>query len=130
MDSDQNPATGHVETGCRAVNSSLPQLGRGALRFAASLRRLLEISQVGWLLIPLGRHQQAVRAQKIVLLSDHDIHVALVATGFRPSRTRIRVAPKCLVDAPGSRQSVIEHRDLIVKQVWIVLVEKEPLPEG
>ena len=35
-----------------------------------------------------------------------------------------------LVDAPGPRQGVVEHGDLVVQQVRIVLVEMEPLLEG
>ena len=48
---------------------------------------------------------------------------------FAPDRTRIRVAPKCLVDAPGPRQGMVEHGDFVVKDVRIVLVEMEPLLE-
>jgi hypothetical protein len=98
---------------------------------AASLLRLLfEISQVWWRLILLGRHQEPIRASEIVFSADHDVRVALAATCFRPPWTRIWVAPKYLVDAPRPRQSVIEHRDCVMKKVWIALVEKEALLEG
>jgi hypothetical protein len=42
---------------------------------------------------------------------------------------RIGVAPKGLVDAPGPRQGVVEHGDLVMKEVRIILVEMEALLE-
>jgi hypothetical protein len=40
------------------------------------------------------------------------------------------VAPERLVDAPGQRQRVVEHNDLVMKEVGVVLVEMKPLLEN
>ncbi len=95
-----------------------------------SFLRLLEIPQIRRRLVLPGGHQQAVRAQVVVLLADDDIHVALGAENLAPVRTRIRVAPKGLVDAPGPRQGVVEHGDLVMQKVRIVPVEMEAFLEG
>src|SRR5215471_2110746 len=46
---------------------------------AALLRYLLKVPQIRWRLIFLGRHQQAVGAEKVVLLTNDDLIVALGA---------------------------------------------------
>src|SRR5262245_25094738 len=96
---------------------------------ASSPRRLLEISQIRRRLAFLGRHQQAVRTQEVILIADHDLAVAFVADAFAPAWTRIRVAPEGLVHAPRLRQGVVEHGNLIMKDVRITLIEMEPLLE-
>src|SRR5260370_30267163 len=97
---------------------------------AMSLRSRLEIARIRRRLIFLGRHQQAIPAQEVVFLADDDLQVALAAIQLGPARTRIRVAPKCLVDAPRPRQGVVEHGDLVMKNVRIGLVEMESFLEG
>src|SRR6516164_8521949 len=69
----------------------------------ASLRRLLEVSQVGRCLALPCRHQQSVPAQKIGVLADHNIVRALDTGDAAPVRMGIGVAPKSLVDAPRPR---------------------------
>src|SRR5690348_2142965 len=91
---------------------------------------LLEISQIGRRLVLLRRHQEPIGAEKIVLLADDDLVVALGAIAFGPGRVRLLAAAEGLVDAPGPRQRMIEHRDLVMQNVRIVPVEMEPLHEG
>src|ERR1700740_2072723 len=59
---------------------------------SSSLRGLVEKPQVRWRLVFLGRHQETVRAQKIVFAADDDIGVIFGANGFRPLRAQIGVA--------------------------------------
>jgi hypothetical protein len=94
-----------------------------------SLLRSFEIPQIGRCLILLCGHQEAVRAQEVVFLANDNIHVVLIAILFHPDRTRVGVALKGLVDASRPRQSVIDDRDFIMEDVWIVLVEMKPLFE-
>src|SRR5262245_6802083 len=96
---------------------------------ASSLRRLLEISQIRRRLAFLGGHQQAVSAQEIIFVTDHDLAVAFVANVFAPAWTRFRVAPESLVHAPRPCQCVVEHGDLVMKDIRIAFVEIEPLLE-
>ena len=70
----------------------------------ASPLRLLEISQIRWRLVFLGRHQEAFGAQEIVLFANDNLRVVLGAIRFGPVRTRIRVAPVSFVHRPGPRQ--------------------------
>src|SRR6202023_2211209 len=77
-------------------------------RSASSLARLLEISQIGRRLVLLGRHQEPIPAQEIVLLADGDLPVAFGNIILRPDRTRIRVAHVFLVDGPRARQGMVD----------------------
>src|SRR5438105_2347705 len=49
-----------------------------------SLSRLVEISQIRRRLILFDRHQEAVRAEEIVLLADNNVDVVLDADVFPP----------------------------------------------
>src|SRR6266853_3716776 len=93
----------------------------------ASLPRLLEIPQIRRCLVLFGGHEQPIPAQEIVLRANDDLVVALCAGREAPVRMGVGVAPECLVDAPRPRKGVVEHRDLVVQDVWVVLVEVETL---
>src|SRR5215469_6529419 len=92
-----------------------------------SLPRRLEISKIGRRLILLGRHQQAASAQIVGLLADPDVALPIGADVFGPSGPRIEGAAVALGHAPGSRQGMVYHRDLIVEQIGIGLAKVEPL---
>src|SRR5262249_49664838 len=76
-----------------------------------SLLCLLEVAQVRRGLVPPGRHQQPVRAEEIVFLTEDDLVVAFRAVVLAPDRMRIRVASIGLVDRPRPRQGMVDHRD-------------------
>src|SRR5262245_41627967 len=94
-----------------------------------SLPRLAEIAQVGRQLILSGRHQQALRAQEIELLADADLRVVLAADEFGPVRPRSGVADISLVDSPRPRQGKVDHGNLVMQEVGIGLVERNPFLE-
>src|SRR5215470_7945686 len=96
----------------------------------SSLLCLPEVAQIRRRLILLGGHQVAVGAHEIVLIANDDDGVVGIANRLGPNRTRVRVAPKGLVDAPRPRQGVVEHRDLVMQDVRIILIEIEPLLES
>src|ERR1700730_8263564 len=106
-------AVADADSSCRVSPACFPP--------RSSFPRLLEVSQIGWRLILLGGHQEAISAQEIVFRADDDLVVALGAESLAPVRMRIGVAPKGLVDAPGPRQGVVEHGDLVMKEVRIIL---------
>src|SRR6202521_3902777 len=93
---------------------------------ARSPRPRLEISQVRRRLVLLRRHEQPVRAQHIVLVADHHMIVVL-AILFGPERPRIRHAPIVLHHGPGSRQRMVDDRDLVVRDLVIRRVDEDPL---
>src|SRR6266852_928742 len=98
---------------------------RGPL--AASLSRLLEISQIRRRLVFLGGHQQAVAGKEVVFLAEHHMIVGLVAIIVLPQF--VAVTPICLGDRPRPRQRVVDRCDLIVQEVRIVLVQRNPLQD-
>jgi hypothetical protein len=116
-----------------AVNKSLANcvILRVPLNWSscASFSGLLEIPQIRRRLILLDWHQEAVGAQIVVFLADHDVDAALYAGDPAEGRIGIGVVPERLVDAPGPRQGMIDRGDLVVHQVRIALVEMEPLLE-
>src|SRR5262249_1542928 len=88
--------------------------------------RLLEIAQVGWPLVLLGRHQQAVVAEEIVVLADDDMRIVLRANVLAPPDGLLgRNAAVVLRDGPRTRQGAVDHGDLVVEDVGIGAVEIE-----
>src|SRR5207248_10493021 len=80
-------------------SSRSPRRSPASPRPAASSRacggsplRSLEVFQVRRLLILLGGHQVAVRADEIILILDVDMLVVLGADRFAPDRLRIWIA--------------------------------------
>src|SRR4029453_7234503 len=93
----------------------------------SSLPRQVEIAQIRWRLILLGRHQEAVGTEEIVLLADDDMNVVFGADVLAPpDRSLGGDAAIVLDDGPGTRQCIVEHRDLVVQNVGISLVEINP----
>src|SRR5437660_11939194 len=78
------------------------------------LSRSLEIPQIRRALAFLGRHQQAIGAEHVILVADHDVIVVL-AIFLGPVRLRIWAAAVVLGHRPWPRQRVIEHRDVVMR---------------
>src|SRR5215831_6783485 len=97
--------------------------------FCHSLLCLLEVAQVRRGLVPSGRHQQPIRAEEIVFLAEDDLVVAFGAIILAPAWMRTRIASIGLVDRPRLRQGMVDHRDLVMENARIVLVEIEALLE-
>src|SRR5258708_27873480 len=94
---------------------------------AMSLLSWLEIAQIRWRLVLVGRHQLAVGAAKIVFFLDADMRVGFRANLREPHRTGIWIAGGLLDLDVGPRQRMIEHGDLVIKGVGVGLVEVDPL---
>src|SRR5712671_3228668 len=82
-----------------------------------------EISQIRWRLALPGRHQQAIATQHVVLIADAHELLAFGADVLDPGRPRILVAAIALEHRPGPRQPVIDHREVVVQEIGIGLVE-------
>src|SRR5258708_24913632 len=95
-----------------------PQLSPTSLR---------KISCVGRLLALLERHQMPVPAYEIEFLADGDVTRSFQATESAPIWIFHVAAPVGPVDGPRPCQRAIEHRDHVVQDVRICLVEKETL---
>jgi hypothetical protein len=87
--------------------------------------RLLEISQVGRRLVLPGGHQKAVCTQEIIILADDDVIVVLGTIVFHEDI--IAVATVVFGHHPRPRQRVVDHRELVVQDILIVLVQINPL---
>jgi hypothetical protein len=93
----------------------------------SSLLRLFEESQIRRRLVLSGGHQEAVRAEHVVLVGDGDVIVGFRTILFRPSGIGIiRAAPVVLHDGPRPRQRVVDHRDLVMGYIAVVLVDVNP----
>src|SRR5216683_3531975 len=98
-------------------------------RARVSLPRSVEIFQVGRRLRLAGGHKIAVRAQIVVLPTGKDPSVVFGTDGFRPLRRMIAITDVFLVDRPGPRQGMVDHRDFVVKEIWIGFVKVDALLE-
>src|SRR5215472_478780 len=92
-----------------------------------SLLGLLEVFEARRWLILLDRHQVALRAQVIGLVPDLDPQVVVRANLGMPFRGDARLARGLLEDRPRLGQRVVVHRDLVINEIAIVLVEEEAL---
>src|SRR5215470_13247048 len=90
-----------------------------------SLPALLEIAQVRWRLVLARRHQQAVRAQHVVLLADGDVRIAFGADVLEPDE--VALAAILFDDRPGARERIVDGGDLVDQDVGIALVERDAL---
>src|SRR5262245_18502249 len=86
---------------------------------------LLEIVQVRRRLVLARRHQQAVRAQHVVLLADGDVCIALGADVLEPDE--VVLAAILLGHHPGTAERIVDGGDLIEQNVGTVLVEGDAL---
>src|SRR4051812_20351239 len=82
---------------------------------------LLEVLGIWRGLILAGRHQQAIAAEEILLLSQSDLQVVLRTAVFRPDRPRLGAAAIALVHGPRAREGMIENRDDVVQDIRIGL---------
>src|SRR3977135_716484 len=98
-------------------------------RYVTSLPRFLEMTQIGCRLTFAHRHQQTVGTEEIHFLTDGDIRVVLLTVEFPPSRSRVRVAAEIPGYDPWPGQGMVDHRDLVMQNVLIVLVEKDAFLE-
>src|SRR6266581_5066112 len=78
-----------------------------------------EVLQVRRRLVLTGRHQLAVGAEEVVLVLDLDPRVLLCAHRRTPEWPRVRRALRLLGDRPGSRQRIVEDRDLVIEDVLV-----------
>ena len=90
-----------------------------------SVRPSCEVFEIGRGLAFLGRHQEAVRADHVVLLAEPDLLVAFLADIFGPERLRAAVVGPMHRPRPGER--VVDHRDVVVHEVTVGLVEVDAL---
>src|SRR5205823_3049775 len=91
---------------------------------------LLEIPQVRRRLALLGRHQESVVAQHIVLAAQEDVLIGFDASGLGPDRPHLRRAAIILNHRPRPRQPVIDDRDFIVQDVLVPFVAVDTLFHG
>src|SRR5262249_47349250 len=94
------------------------------LAAARATSLLIEIARVRRPLTLPRWHQVAIRAEIIILLADRDMIVVLVAIIFSPDR--VSVALVALNHGPRTGQRVIDGGDLVIKDIGIGLVEKNP----
>src|SRR5438309_864977 len=88
---------------------------------------LVEIFEIRSRLAFPDRHQQTIRAQNIILIPDANVMVVLSANVFGPDWLRSRSATVTSLDSPGTRQGMVDRCDLIVKDIGIVPIGKNPL---
>src|SRR5580704_18310036 len=98
-------------------------------RGETSFLRLRKVFLAGRWLPFLGWHQIAVAAHEIIFLADSDIGRSLQAGLPAPVRILLVAMPVGLVDGPGPRQRVIEHRDHVMENVLVVLINEDFLLE-
>jgi hypothetical protein len=67
----------------------------------------------------------AFRAQEIIVLADAHMQIVLRANDLAPHRSGVGLAPVVPGHGPRTRQGVIDHRNLVVQDIRIALVEKE-----
>src|SRR5712691_5079977 len=87
--------------------------------------RLIEVFQIRRRLVLPGRHQPVVCADEIVLLADLDLAVVLRANRLDPDRVSFAtVIPR---DRPRTGQGMVDHRDFVMKNIAIGLVQVDSL---
>src|SRR5215467_3269915 len=97
-------------------------------RVSSSLPGLVEISQIWRRLILFDRHQEAVRAEEIILLADNNVDVVLDADVFPPPDRSLGCNATVVFDhGPGTCESIVDHGDFVVQDVRISPVEPNPL---
>src|SRR5262245_29855984 len=94
---------------------------------APSLARARKIFEVRRSLALLGRHQQPVAADHVVLPADLHVIVALTADFLNPYRLRIALSAISLEYRPRPYQRMIDHGDFEDKRIGIGLVEMDAL---
>src|SRR5712671_1784192 len=92
----------------------------------SSLRRLFEIFQIRRRLVLPGGHQEALRAEHVVLIRNGDMIVGLAAILLAPCGIGIGTTPVVLRDRPGTRQRVVDHGDLVMGNIGVILVDVYP----
>src|SRR5437588_5217333 len=108
---------------------TLKQLaGSQSISADASLQWLIEISQIRRQLALPGGHQEAIRAQQVILSTDFDMIVVLATIVLSPDWPLfVGFATIGLVDCPRTRQGMVEYRDVVMEDVRIGFVEVNAL---
>src|SRR5712671_5434814 len=96
-------------------------------KLAPSLAGARKIPKVRRLLSLLGRHQQPVAADHVVLLADLHVIVALAAHFLNPYRLTIALAAIGLAHRPWPRQRVVDYGHVEHEGVGVALVEIDAL---
>src|SRR5215470_5462548 len=109
---------------CRSAVAAVTSACSG-ISGSPSLPALLEIAQVRWRLVFARRHQQAVRAQHVVLLADGDVRIAFGADVLEPDE--VALAAIRLDHRPGAGERIVDGGDLVDQDVGIALVERDAL---
>src|SRR5262245_13029495 len=87
--------------------------------------RLIEVSQVRRLLVLLGWHQVAIRAQHVVFLSNADMRICLHTTGLDPDWIAV---PTIILDhRPRTGQRTVDGSNFVMQNLGIGFVEINPL---
>src|SRR5215510_10922648 len=88
-----------------------------------------EVPQVRRGLAFPGRHQEAIAAQHVVLIADAHELLAFGADVLDPGWPRIRITAIVFENGPGTRQAIVDDRQVIMQKVRIGLVEINTLLE-
>src|SRR5262249_27373668 len=105
--------------GKRTVNCSRARRRVPAPR---SPLRLLGIFQIRRRLVLASGHQEPVGAEHVVFIGDGDVIVGFAAILLAPRGIGVQAAPVVLHHSPRTRQGVVDHRNLVMGDVKIVLV--------
>src|SRR5215472_5283166 len=92
-----------------------------------SLPRRLEIAQVRWRLVFAGRHQVAVAAAVVGLLSDPKQLVVTGAVILKPFRIFDRQATIGLRHRPWAVVGVVDQGDIVAQHIGLGPIEDEAL---
>src|SRR5712671_6344453 len=125
----RGPPRAHPQSPMQAVQrvpSILSLSGRTfpACGFSSGLWRF-EIAHIRRRLVIVERHQPAVGAQAIFVEPDENRIGGRLAVIFRPARIVHTLI--VLADRPRTGKRLVDGRDLIAKNVFVVLVEKQAL---
>src|SRR5882672_5511198 len=82
-----------------------------------------EIAGVRGRLVFARRHQIAIAGEEVEFLADNDVIVVLAALILSPKD--VALAPERLQHRPRPGQRVVDGGDLIMKQVLVLLVERD-----
>src|SRR3981081_4627621 len=88
-----------------------------------------EVTQIGRRLILAGGHQQTLRAEIEVVVTDTNVRVVLGAGELQPKRPLLLDAAVVPDDRPRASQGVVGHRNFIMQDVGVRLVEIDTLLE-
>src|SRR5262245_38806119 len=105
----------HLSGAERVGRASFPSM-KGAYRMYVSSRRwsAVEIAQVRCRLAFLGRHQEAVGADHVIIPADENMRIVLGAIDEIPKW--LRLAPIDAADCPGTGERAVGDRRVDAQQ--------------